>query len=154
MADAIDGAAKVVVYTWDATAGKSVPMASNPVTGLKVSLGTLISGENTRHNVIQTTRYCSYEHISSTAAGTIAAVTCGATGSAGDILERLVVVNTLAGAVNQLKISGNGNEQIPVLPNQLATATYVLDLGLVSVSAGWRITPATGQDVLAIGHFT
>jgi hypothetical protein len=120
---------------------------------VKVSLGTLISGENTRHNVMQTSRYCSYEHITAVAAGAIAAVTCGVTGSAGDILERLIVVNTVA-ATNRLTISGNGNEAVPVLPNQLATATYTLDLGLVSVSAGWRITPATGQDVLAVGHFT
>lgn len=152
MADAVDGAMKVLLYAQD-TAGAVTNVIATTGTGLRVHLGNLISGEDTRNNALKVNRQAGYEHISSTAAGTIGTVTCGATGSAGDILERLIVVNTLA-AANQLKISGNGNEAIPVLPAAMATATYTIDLGLVSSSAGWRVTPATGQDVLAIGFFT
>lgn len=153
MADAINGATKVVLFAYDTTTGQVERVSSDKTTGLKVSLGTLLSGENTRHNVIQVANYGSYEHISSTSGGTIAAVTCGVTGSAGDILQRIVVCHPGPGSTT-LRISGSGSEAIPILPAQAGTGTYVLEIGAVSTSAGWRITPATGQDVLAIGHFT
>lgn len=82
----------------------------------------------------------------------------GATGAAGDWLERLIItVGTAATAAVSIK-DGNG-AAIPILPNSPGggVGVYVVDLGLKALATttpGWKVTTGAGSTVVGVGDFT
>lgn len=81
----------------------------------------------------------------------------GTAGAAGDYLERLVIVVSIA-ATSQVSIKdGASGASIIVFPNNPGggIGTYVVDLGLRATGAGgWRVTTGAGASVIATGDFT
>lgn len=79
----------------------------------------------------------------------------GATGAAGDYLDRLVIVVSTA-ATAQVQIKDGSNAAITVLPNSPGggIGTYVIQLGLRSTTGAWQVTTGAGASVIACGSFT
>ena len=101
---------------------------------LKVALGSLLS----------------YETVAASQTGQV----LGASGAAGDLLARLVLVVTTAAtaAVSIL----DGATSIQVFPNSPGggIGTYTIPLDLVSVNGAWSITTGAGVAVIAVGRFS
>ena len=101
---------------------------------LKVALGSLLS----------------YETVAASQTGQV----LGASGAAGDLLARLVLVVTTAAtaAVSIL----DGATSIQVFPNSPCggIGTYTIPLDLVSVNGAWSITTGAGVAVIAVGRFS
>lgn len=79
----------------------------------------------------------------------------GATGAAGDYLDKLIVVVATA-ATAQVQIKDGSNAAITVFPNNPGggIGTYVVPLGLRSTSGAWQITTGAGSTVIACGDFS
>lgn len=79
----------------------------------------------------------------------------GATGATGDYLESLICVVSTA-ATSQVQIKDGAGSAITVLPNSVGAGvgTYILPVGLISLSGAWKITTAAGVAVIATGRFT
>ena len=101
---------------------------------LKVALGSLLS----------------YETVAASQTGQV----LGASGAAGDLLARLVLVVTTAAtaAVSIL----DGATSIQVFPNSPGggIGTYTIPLDLVSANGAWSITTSAGVAVIAVGRFS
>lgn len=79
----------------------------------------------------------------------------GAAGAIGDYLARLVlVVSTAATAAVSIKDGSGGS--IAVFPNSPGggVGTYVVELGLRSLSGAWKVTTGAGVAAIAVGRFT
>jgi len=78
----------------------------------------------------------------------------GAVGAAGDYVERLICV--VATAATSAVTLLDGGTSIAVLPNAVGQGigTYVIEIGMVSVSGAWKITTAAGVSVIAVGRFS
>lgn len=78
----------------------------------------------------------------------------GATGAGGDLLLRLViVVATAATAAVSIKDGSTSIAVFPSLPGG-GIGTYVIHLGLKSISGAWSVTTGAGVSVIAVGNFT
>ena len=79
----------------------------------------------------------------------------GATGAAGDWLQRLICVVTTA-ATAQVQIKDGSGSAITVFPNSPGggVGTYTVELGLKSLSGAWKITTGAGVAVIGVGDFT
>lgn len=79
----------------------------------------------------------------------------GQTGAAGDWLQRLICVVATA-ATAQVQIKDGSGSLITVLPNSPGggVGTYVIELGLKSLSGGWKVTTGAGVSVIGVGDFT
>lgn len=79
----------------------------------------------------------------------------GATGGAGDWLERLVCTVATA-ATAQVQIQDGAGTEYTVLPNSPGggIGVYVIPIEAVSVNGAWSITTGAGVTVLATGRFT
>lgn len=81
----------------------------------------------------------------------------GATGAAGDYLERLVIVVSTAATAQVSIKDGSGGSAIIVFPNNPGggVGTYNVHLGVRATGAGgWRVTTGAGASVIATGDFT
>lgn len=79
----------------------------------------------------------------------------GATGAAGDYLERLIcTVATAATAAVSIK-DGSGSS-IAILPNSPGggIGVYVVSVGARSTAGAWSVTTGAGVTVMAVGQFT
>lgn len=79
----------------------------------------------------------------------------GNVGVQGDVLTRLIItVGTAATAAVSIK-DGSGGASIPILPNSPGggVGVYVVEIGALAASAGWRVTTGAGSTVLAVGRF-
>lgn len=116
--------------------------------GYPVDLKTLISGENQSLGALEVIDGIGdYEAISTSSAS----IVLGTTGAAGDYLGKLIcVVEATASAVVQVH---DGSETFTVLRNGTNVGTYVVPLGIKSVSGSWKVTTGTSR-VLAIGAFS
>ena len=78
----------------------------------------------------------------------------GATGATGDYLERIIIqVSTAATAAVTVKDNATTIFTFANSPGG-GIGTYVIPLGIRSVSGAWKITTGAGSAVLAIGDFT
>lgn len=79
----------------------------------------------------------------------------GATGTAGDLLLRLVCVVATA-LTAQVQIKDGSGSAITVLPNSPGggVGTYVIEIGARSLSGAWQVTTGAGVSVVAVGAFT
>lgn len=79
----------------------------------------------------------------------------GATGAAGDYLDRLVIVVATA-ATAAVTIKDGAGSAITVFPNSPGggVGTYNVPLGLRSLSGAWKVTTGAGSSVIAVGNFT
>lgn len=70
----------------------------------------------------------------------------GATGAAGDYLDKLIIVVATA-ATAQVQIKDGGSAAITVFPNSPGggIGTYVVPLGLRSTSGAWQVTTLAGS---------
>ena len=117
--------------------------------------GTPIRGGryDTRGNlkvVARVEQQMDYETVAASQTGQV----LGASGAAGDLLARLVLVVTTAAtaAVSIL----DGATSIQVFPNSPGggIGTYTIPLDLVSVNGAWSITTSAGVAVIAVGRFS
>lgn len=79
----------------------------------------------------------------------------GATGGAGDHLEKLVItVNTAATAA--VSIKDGAGASIPILPNSPGggIGVYIVPLDVISTDGAWKVTTGAGSTVLAVGRFS
>ena len=117
---------------------------------LKVALGSLLSYEDKENGVARVEQQMDYETVAASQTGQV----LGASGAAGDLLARLVLVVTTAAtaAVSIL----DGATSIQVFPNSPGggIGTYTIPLDLVSVNGAWSITTGAGVAVIAVGRFS
>ncbi len=79
----------------------------------------------------------------------------GATGAAGDYLEKLIItVGTAATAA--VSIKDGGGSAIPIIPNSPGggIGVYVVPIGAKSTNGAWKVTTGAGSTVVAVGTFT
>ncbi|HEX5074261.1 MAG TPA: hypothetical protein VFW03_13685 [Gemmatimonadaceae bacterium] len=78
----------------------------------------------------------------------------GATGAAGDYLDRLICVVTTA-ATAAVTIT-DGSTAIAIFPNSPGggVGTYVVETRLRSKTGPWKVTTGAGVAVIAAGNFT
>ena len=79
----------------------------------------------------------------------------GATGKAGDYLDRLIIkVNTAA--TGTVDIKDGAGSAIPIMPASPGggIGVYVVELKAHSRAGAWSVTTGAGATVLAIGNFT
>ncbi len=79
----------------------------------------------------------------------------GNAGSAGDYLDRLIIVVATA-ATAAVSIKDGGGSAISVFPNSPGggIGTYVVDIRLSSQAGPWKVTTGAGSTVVAVGSFT
>jgi hypothetical protein len=79
----------------------------------------------------------------------------GPVGRVGDILQRLIITNTIAGTVS-IK-DGNG-AAIPIVIAATPSGTFTVEIGARCVNPttpGWKVTTTgAGTTALAVGRFT
>jgi hypothetical protein len=78
----------------------------------------------------------------------------GNAGAAGDYLARLIVtVNTAA--TSGVSIT-DGATNIAVVPALVASGVgvFVIEMGMASLSSGWKVTTGAGVSVIAVGLFS
>jgi Flp pilus assembly protein TadG len=96
-------------------------------------------------------RFTDYEAVAAAQSDQI----LGPNGNVGDILERLIITNTIAGTVS-IK-DGNGTA-IPIVIAATPTGTFTVAIGARCVNPttpGWKVTTTgAGTTVLAVGRFT
>lgn len=78
----------------------------------------------------------------------------GATGAAGDYLEKLLVIVAASGATSVVSIKDGTGSAIPITPAMPALGTYVIPINKKSETGAWKITTLAGATVLAFGKFT
>ncbi len=79
----------------------------------------------------------------------------GATGAAGDYLDKLII--TVATALTAaVSIKDGGGAAIPIIPNSPGggVGVYVVPIGAVSTAGAWKVTTGAGSTALAVGRFT
>lgn len=77
----------------------------------------------------------------------------GATGHAGDILERLIVTVATA-ATGTCSIKDVGGASIPITAANTPIGVYPVNIGALSIGAGWSVTTGAGASALGVGRFT
>lgn len=79
----------------------------------------------------------------------------GATGAAGDFLDKLICVVSTA-ATSQVQIKDGAGTAITILPNNVGSGvgTVVINVGLKSTTGSWQITTGAGVSVIATGLFS
>lgn len=79
----------------------------------------------------------------------------GATGAAGDYLDKLICVVSTA-ATSQVQIKDGAGTAITILPNNVGSGvgTVVINVGLKSTTGAWQITTGAGVSVIATGLFS
>ena len=126
------------------------PLSMDTSGNTRMTLGTLLAGEDAENGVLRTMRAYEYETV---AAGQTAQV-LGATGAAGDVLSHLVlIVSTAATAATSIL---DGATSIQVFPNSPGggVGAYTVPLNLTSVNGAWSITTGAGVAVIAVGMFS
>lgn len=90
-----------------------------------------------------------------TVAASQTAQVLGVTGSAGDVIQRLVIVPANLSPGNVLLL--DNATSITLFAGGAASVTelrpIVVDLGMVSVSGAWKITTGADVSVIAVGSF-
>lgn len=79
----------------------------------------------------------------------------GATGAAGDYIDRLIIVVATAASA-QVQIKDGSETAITVFPNSPGggVGTYTLPIGMRSRAGAWQVTTGAGSSVIATGNFT
>jgi hypothetical protein len=71
----------------------------------------------------------------------------------GDFLQRIIATVTSASTATVTLI--DGATSIQIVPSPVAsTGVIVIELGIASVSTGWKVTTGAGVSVLAVGIFS
>lgn len=79
----------------------------------------------------------------------------GATGAAGDYIDRLIIVVATA-ATAQVQIKDGSDTAITIFPDSPGPGigSYVLPIGMRSRTGAWQVTTGAGSSVIATGKFT
>lgn len=77
----------------------------------------------------------------------------GASGQAGDRLERLVITVATA-ASGTVSIKDGSGSSISITAANTAIGVYTVNLGIYSTGGAWKVTTGAGATVVAIGRFT
>jgi hypothetical protein len=93
-----------------------------------------------------------------TVAASQTAQVLGATGAAGDVLAKLLIVPaTLSPGTVSIK-DGAGGSAITVFTGGASSVSnlvpFLVPLGMTALSDGWRVTTGANVSVVAIGDFT
>jgi len=75
-----------------------------------------------------------------------------ASGSAGDLLER-VVVSVATSATGTCSIKDGSGSAIVLTVANTPIGVYVVDLGIAATSTGWKVTTGAGCTAIAVGKF-
>lgn len=98
-----------------------------------------------------------YQRKYETVAASQTAQALGATGKAGDAIEKLIITVATAatGTVTLIDGSGGGAVSIAITAANTPIGVYTVDLGgLRSVVGAWAVTTGAGATVLAVGRFS
>lgn len=87
-----------------------------------------------------------------TVAASQTAQVLGTTGSVGDFIGRLIITVGTA-ATSTVTLLDNATS-IPIMAANTAIGTYVVELGIRSVSGAWKVTTGAGVTVIAVGTFS
>jgi hypothetical protein len=77
----------------------------------------------------------------------------GGTGSAGNILERLIVTITTSGVNGVVSIKDGSGSAIPVVPASAPLGVQVIEIGAKSTGGAWKVTTGSAATVIAVGDF-
>jgi hypothetical protein len=77
----------------------------------------------------------------------------GGTGSAGNILERLIVTVSTSGANGTVSIKDGSGSAIPIVAASTPIGVYSINIGAKSVSGAWKVTTGSAATVVAVGDF-
>lgn len=126
------------------------PLSMDTAGNLRVTMGTLLAGEDATNGVMRTAQMLEYETV---AAGQTAQV-LGATGAAGDYFSHIIlVVSTAATAATSILDGGTSIEIFPNSPGG-GVGTYYIPLNLVSTGGAWKVTTGAGVAAIGVGLFT
>lgn len=78
----------------------------------------------------------------------------GATGASGDLLQRVLVMVSTAGANGTCSIKDGAGSAISIVPASTAIGVYVVELGVKSTSGAWKLTTGSAATAIGIGRFT
>lgn len=76
----------------------------------------------------------------------------GATGAAGDVLERLIV-SVATSATGTCSIKDGGGSAITITAANTPIGVYSILVGARSTAGAWKVTTGAGATVLAVGRF-
>ena len=123
-------------------------MSTNTAGGdLKVSLATLIAGEDQTNDVIKVEQRFGYE----TVAVSQTAQVLGS--AAGDFLHRLVIEVITVATANVTLLDGATEIVILTGGADLLEGVYSIEFNMVATTA-WKITTGAGATVIGVGRFT
>ena len=78
----------------------------------------------------------------------------GATGKAGDLLQRLIVTVSTAGATGIASIKDGAGSAIPLVVSGTAVGVYTIELGIKSTAGAWKVTTGAAATAVAVGLFS
>lgn len=76
----------------------------------------------------------------------------GATGAAGDYIDKLII--SVATAATSTVTLLDGSTSITITAANTPIGVYTVDLGLISTTGAWKVTTGAGATVIAVGNFT
>lgn len=76
----------------------------------------------------------------------------GTTGTAGDVLEQLIIT-VAAAATGTVSIKDGAGSAIPITAANTPIGVYSVNIGAKASGAGWKVTTGAGATVLAVGRF-
>lgn len=78
----------------------------------------------------------------------------GGAGAIGDLLERVIVTVSTAGATGIASIKDGGGSSIPLVTSGAAVGVYSIDIGARSSAGAWKVTTGAAATAIAVGRFT
>lgn len=76
----------------------------------------------------------------------------GATGRAGNIIEKLIIT-VATSATGTVSIKDGGGSAIPITAANTPIGVYSVSIGAASVAGSWKVTTGAGATVVAVGLF-
>lgn len=78
----------------------------------------------------------------------------GATGAAGDILLRVIVIVSTSGANGTCSIKDGSGSAISIVPASAPIGTYVVEIGAKSTGGAWKVTTGSAATAIGVGVFS
>ena len=78
----------------------------------------------------------------------------GATGSVGDVFERLIVTVSTSGANGTASIKDGSGSSISIVPANAAVGVHSVELNIASTSGAWKVSTGTAATAVGIGLFS
>lgn len=77
----------------------------------------------------------------------------GATGKAGDVIER-IIITVATSATGTCSIKDGSGSSIPLTAANTPIGVYIVELGAKSTAGAWSVTTGAGATAFAVGQFS